>query len=62
VQLDPRNFDAVYNAGTTLAREGKIDEARPYLELFLKTAPPGFFARDLKEVEGLLQHTVKNLP
>jgi arylsulfatase A-like enzyme/Flp pilus assembly protein TadD len=62
VQLDPRNFDAVYNAGTTLAREGRFEEARPYLELFLKTAPPAFYDKDLREVERLLQHTGKNLP
>ena len=55
LQLDPANFDAVYNAGTTLARDGKIAAARPYLELFLKTAPPAFYAKDLKEVEALLR-------
>jgi arylsulfatase A-like enzyme/Tfp pilus assembly protein PilF len=62
VQLDPANFDAVYNAGTTLARDGRLDAARPYLELFLKTAPPAFYASDLKEVEALLHQPVKNLP
>jgi arylsulfatase A-like enzyme/Tfp pilus assembly protein PilF len=55
VQLDPSNFDAIYNAGTTLARDGQMDAARPYLELFLKTAPPAFYAKDLKEVEALLR-------
>ena len=55
VQLDPRNFDAVYNLATTLARDGQTDAARPYLELFLKTAPPAFYAKDLKEVEALLR-------
>jgi tetratricopeptide (TPR) repeat protein len=55
VQLDPANFDAVYNAGTTLARDGQTDAARPYLELFLKTAPPAFYAKDLREVEALLR-------
>jgi Flp pilus assembly protein TadD len=55
VQLDPANLDAVYNLGTTLARSGQADAARPYLELFLKTAPPAFYAKDLKEVATLLQ-------
>jgi arylsulfatase A-like enzyme/Flp pilus assembly protein TadD len=55
VQLDPRNFDAVYNAGTTLARDGQLETARPYLDLFLKTAPPALYAKDLKEVAALLQ-------
>jgi type IV pilus assembly protein PilF len=54
VQLDPANFDAVYNLGTTLARDGQADAATPYLELFLKTAPPAFYAKDLKEVSELL--------
>ena len=62
VDLDPRNFDAVYNAGTTLARDGQLAAARPYLEQFLKTAPPAFYAKDLKEVGSLLQQTVKNRP
>jgi Tfp pilus assembly protein PilF len=55
VALDPANFDAVYNAGTTLARDGQMDAARPYLELFLKTAPPAFYEKDLKEVAMLLR-------
>jgi arylsulfatase A-like enzyme/Flp pilus assembly protein TadD len=54
VQLDPANFDALYNTGTTLARDGQLAAARPYLEQFLKTAPPAFYAKDLKEVEALL--------
>jgi arylsulfatase A-like enzyme/Tfp pilus assembly protein PilF len=54
VQLDPANFDAVYNLGTTLARSGQADAARPYLEMFLKTAPPAFYAKDLQEVATLL--------
>ena len=55
VQLDPANFDALYNAGTTLARDGQMNAARPYLERFLKTAPPAFYAKDLKEVAALLK-------
>ena len=55
VQLDPANFDALYNAGTTLARDGQLAAARPYLEQFLKTAPPAFYAKDLKEAAALLK-------
>jgi Tfp pilus assembly protein PilF len=54
VQLDPGNFDALYNVGVTLARDGQVAAARPYLEQFLRTAPPGFYAKDLKEVAALL--------
>ena len=36
-------------------RDGQLDAARPYLEMFLKTAPPAFYAKDLKEVAMLLK-------
>jgi arylsulfatase A-like enzyme/Tfp pilus assembly protein PilF len=54
VQIDPRNFDALYNVGTALARGGQMDAARPYLDRFLETAPPAFYAKELKEVAALL--------
>jgi arylsulfatase A-like enzyme/Tfp pilus assembly protein PilF len=54
VQLDPRNFDALYNLGTTLARRDRA-AAHPYLAQFLRTAPPAFYAKDLREVENLLR-------
>jgi arylsulfatase A-like enzyme/Tfp pilus assembly protein PilF len=54
VQLDAKNFDALYNLGTALARDGNLTAARPYLEQFLRTAPPAFYAKDLKEVTALL--------
>jgi len=57
VQLDPRNYDALYNVGNALARDGALDAARPYLEQFLRTAPPAFYERDLREVARLLQGT-----
>jgi arylsulfatase A-like enzyme/Flp pilus assembly protein TadD len=55
VELDPTNYDALYNLATTLARGGRMDAARPYLEQFARTAPPSFYAKDMKEVETLLQ-------
>jgi arylsulfatase A-like enzyme/Tfp pilus assembly protein PilF len=54
VQLDSRNFDALYNVGVTLARDGQVAAARPYLEQFLRTAPPALYAKDLQEVAALL--------
>ncbi|HEY0872530.1 MAG TPA: tetratricopeptide repeat protein [Vicinamibacterales bacterium] len=47
VQLDPRNFDAMFNLGTSLIRIGRAAEARPVVEQFVRTAPPGFYARDI---------------
>src|SRR5262249_35087191 len=55
VQLDPTNFDALYNLGVNLARDGQIDRARPFLEQFLRTAPEGRYTKDRKEVAALLQ-------
>ena len=55
VQLDPANYDALYNVGINLAREGQRDAARPYLERFLRTAPPAFYAKDFPEVSRLLR-------
>jgi arylsulfatase A-like enzyme/Tfp pilus assembly protein PilF len=53
VQLEPRNFDALYNLAVTLARDDRA-AARPYLEQFLKTAPPARYAKDREEVGRLL--------
>jgi len=57
VELDPTNYDALYNLGTTLARDGQMDAARPYLEQFVRTAPASFYAKDLRDVAALLQHS-----
>src|SRR5207302_1595359 len=56
VRLDPTNYDALYNLGTTIARGGDMNTARPYLEQFLRTAPPAFYAKDLREIENILRH------
>jgi arylsulfatase A-like enzyme/Flp pilus assembly protein TadD len=55
-QLDPTNFDALYNIGTTLARDGQREAARPYLEQFVRAAPPAFYARDIKEISAILHN------
>jgi Flp pilus assembly protein TadD len=55
VQLDSTNYDALYNLGTTLAHNGQATDARPYLEQFMRSAPPAFYAKDLKEIGALLQ-------
>jgi Tfp pilus assembly protein PilF len=55
VELDPTNYDALYNVGMTLAGDGELIAAQPYLEQFLRTAPPAFYAKDLREVAALLR-------
>jgi Flp pilus assembly protein TadD len=54
VRLDPTNYDALYNLGTTLRRAGQEEAARPYLEQFVRTAPPAFYAKDIREVTAAL--------
>ena len=55
VTLDPANHEAMYNLGVNLAREGRMAEARPYLEEFLKSAPSAEHGDQLKIVAFLLQ-------
>ena len=55
VQLDRTNYDALYNLATTLVRDGQFEAARPYLEQFVRTAPAGFYAKDIEELRRLLQ-------
>jgi Tfp pilus assembly protein PilF len=54
VELDATNYDALYNLATTLAREGRMTEARPYLERFVRTAPPAFYEKDIQELSAIL--------
>jgi arylsulfatase A-like enzyme/Tfp pilus assembly protein PilF len=55
VELDATNYDALYNLATTLAREGRMSDARPYLERFVRTAPPAFYAKDIRELSAILE-------
>jgi len=54
VELDRTNFDALYNLGTTLAGTNPT-AARPFLEQFAHTAPPSLYAKDIRDVNAMLQ-------
>jgi len=54
LKLDPANYDAMYSLGINLARDGRMDAARPYLGEFLRTAPQASHASQLREVSRLL--------
>jgi arylsulfatase A-like enzyme/Tfp pilus assembly protein PilF len=54
VQLDRSNFDALYNLSTELLNAGRVVEARPYVEQFVRTAPPGFYERDIERLKRWL--------
>ena len=55
VALDPRQYDALYNLGTALADQGKRDEARPFLEQFVRDAPPARYAPDIARLRAVLK-------
>ena len=54
LKLDPRMFDALYNVATTLYDAGRREEARPYLERFVKEAPPGRYGPDIARLRRML--------
>jgi tetratricopeptide (TPR) repeat protein len=54
VELDNREFDALYNLTVSLANAGALTDARAYGEQFLATAPPAFYGRELAEIRRLL--------
>lgn len=47
VSTDPHNFDALFNLASELLRAGRIAEARPYAEQFVKTAPRAMYGTDI---------------
>jgi arylsulfatase A-like enzyme/Flp pilus assembly protein TadD len=55
VELDPAEFDTLFNVGSQLLRSGKHAEARPYLERFVREAPPALYAPDIATVRGWLE-------
>ena len=53
--LDQSNFDALYNLCVVLVTAGRAVEARPYLEQFIRSAPPGFYGHEIDEFRGWLR-------
>lgn len=54
VDLDPGEFDALYNLTVTLAESGRLDEARQYGARYVATAPPAFYARDIDRIRRMI--------
>jgi tetratricopeptide (TPR) repeat protein len=54
VDLDPTNWDALYNLGVQLLRGGRMAEARPYLERFVRTAPASQYSKDIRQISAEL--------
>jgi arylsulfatase A-like enzyme/Flp pilus assembly protein TadD len=53
-ELDPQDWDTLYNLGRALRRAGRDAEARPYVERFAREAPPALYARDIREARQWL--------
>lgn len=54
VELDGREFDALYNLIVSLVGAGAQSDALSYAEQFVATAPPAFYAREIAEIRRLL--------
>jgi tetratricopeptide (TPR) repeat protein len=54
-ELDPRQYDALYNTGLVAASLGRRDEARNALTQFARTAPPQRFAADIQKAQAILR-------
>lgn len=52
--LNPEDYQTLYNLGHELWKAGERAAARPYLEAYLRYAPPAFEARDRERVRRLL--------
>lgn len=55
VELDPRDYQTLFNLGVTLRGRGRLAEARSYLEAYLREAPRALEARDIARVEAWLR-------
>ena len=53
--LDPQLWDALYNVAMALDALGRQSEARPYIERFIREAPPQRYAQDIAKLQALLK-------
>ena len=54
LEMNPEQYDALYNIGRVSGQLGDWKTARKALEAFVKVAPPKQFGKDLAEVRGAL--------
>ena len=62
VRLDPRDFDALFNLGLMLRKQGRAGEARAVLERFAREAPPSLYAADIRRARGWLAGILTVVP
>jgi cytochrome c-type biogenesis protein CcmH/NrfG len=54
LELEPNDFDTLYNLAMVLAESGRHVEALPYLRRFVAEAPKNRYGNDLPRVRALL--------
>jgi tetratricopeptide (TPR) repeat protein len=54
LEMNPEQFDALYNVGRVAGQLGDWKKARQALERFVATAPPKQYGKDLAEVRAVL--------
>jgi choline-sulfatase len=47
VEINPTEYDTLFNLGDFLVRQGRGSEAREYFEMFARRAPSALYSRDL---------------
>jgi choline-sulfatase len=54
VDIEPRNYDALFNLAVMLREQGREAEARPYIERFVREAPAERYSKDIALLRGWL--------
>ena len=54
LEIEPKLYDALYNVGTTLWDTGHRDDARPFLDRFVREASPQRYGPDIARIKGML--------
>ncbi len=60
VQLDPRQYDTLYNLGFKAAEAGRVEQARAVLRQFIATAPRSRYRSDIAAAEALLARLTRS--
>ena len=58
VDLDPTEFDALYNLTIELVHQGRMDEARNTARATSSTAPAALYAPDIARVKEVIKQEV----
>ena len=59
VELDPRNYDLLFNLAATLHDQQRMSEARPYIERFVREAPTDRYASDIATLREWLGRQIR---